>query len=194
LATDLLGIIHIDISSHKKAHAQIELQNWAQKLSQDIIKEPKSPRLWKNRHELLPSLSRRIELAKKSIFLVGFSLKSTLDHHRNVLVDTLNDNLKLKVKMLMVHPDSLHVPAHEPFADRIVSKEIPEVLGQLESLYNDLNGSAKKRIDARLTDYLPRFAVKAFDNETMLINLYIYKSRAQENPVFEINKTSNTGA
>ena len=63
LATDILGITYIDVSSNKKARAQLQLQNWAKNLSQPS-KSINSilPQIWKNRHELCPSLSRRIEL------------------------------------------------------------------------------------------------------------------------------------
>ncbi len=191
LATDILGITYIDVSSNKKARAQLQLQEWAKKLLQASNINSIQPPIWQNRHDLCPSLSRRIEISNESIFYVGFSLKSTFDHYRNVLSKSLNEKPQLKVNMLMAHPDSLHTEAHEIFSDREVKKEIRGVINQMKSFFSDLDQDAKKNIDIRLTHYLPRFAAKVFDHNTMLLNFYLYKSRAQENPVIEVFKSKH---
>lgn len=190
IATDLSGIIHIDISSDSKARAQLQLQNWAKNLKRELD-DLKFARLWKNRHEVSPSLSKRIELSKETIFFVGVTLESTFAHYRNVLLDALNNNPKLKVRMMMLHPDSLHVDAHQLFATHKIRDEIIDVIKSMESFYYDLDRSAKNNLDITLTHYLPRFAAKIFDNKTMLLNFYLYKSRAQENPVLEIDSNDH---
>jgi hypothetical protein len=192
LATDILGINYVDISFDKRDRAQIQLQAWAHNLlgaSKSI--QSNLVHIWENRHELRPSLGARIRNSKEDIFFVGFSLKSTFDHYRNVLTEILHGNRRPRIRMLMVHPNSLHAEAHETFSDREVRKEIRGVLHQMESFYNDLDLDAKNNIDIRLTHYLPRFAAKVFDYKTILLNLYMYKSRAQENPVIEITKSKH---
>ena len=91
----------------------------------------------------------------------------------------------------MLHPDSLHAEAHEAFSDREVREEIRGVINQMKSFLNDLDQDVKKNLDIRLTHYLPRFAAKVFDHNTMLLNFYMYKSRAQENPVIEVSRSNH---
>ena len=87
----------------------------------------------------------------------------------------------------MIHPDSPHVNAHQEFTDRDIRRNIFEIVNKrLKSLYEELTPSAQKRLKVRATYYLPRFAARIYDDEIMLLNLYLYGSKAHANPVIEI--------
>jgi len=148
-----------------------------------------SVKLWSNRNEIDPSICKRIKSAKRSLFFVGFSFEGVLHDHSGLIKDILLKNENLEIKMLMLHPDSLHVVAHQDFTDRDIKRNIYEVVNKrLKSLFDGLSPSAQRRLQVRATYYLPRFAARIFDDDIMIINFYLYRSRAHENPVIEIRR------
>lgn len=154
-----------------------------------LAKLPSPPQIWPNRDSLTPSLMSRMEQAQTSLFLVGFSLETTFKDYAGTLARALIDNSGLHVRILMLHPDSLHVRAHQIFSTRPVAERIRgTVNGFLKELFDALTPEARHRLQVRATHYLPRFAARVFDDSTMLLNFYLFKSRAHENPVIELRR------
>lgn len=145
--------------------------------------------VWDDRDKVSPSFNKRITLASKSIFFVGFTFETTFKDYGKFLKDALMTHSNLEVKLLMIHPNSLHVSAHQYFTDRDLKRHINEgINSRLKSLCDELNPSAQERLNVRATYYLPRFAARIFDDEVMLLNFYLLKAKAHVNPVIEIRR------
>lgn len=91
----------------------------------------------------------------------------------------------------MMHPASDHVIAHQPFRDDSRIAQIETAEQRLKALFEELTPDERKRLHVRASYYLPRFAARVFDEETMLVKFYLYKSRAQGNPVIELHHERN---
>jgi hypothetical protein len=148
--------------------------------------------IWGSRKEVQPSLKDRIRSAKKSIYYVGFTFETALIEYRDCFKDAIKNNNKLDVRFLLIHPDSMHIRAHQDFTDRDIKVAVLEVVNKrMQNLFKELSESEKKRLRIRATHYLPRFAARVFDKEVILINFYLYKSKAQVNPVIEIRRDTH---
>jgi hypothetical protein len=144
-------------------------------------------RVWSSRHKVNPSFSDRINSATKSIFFIGFTFEATMRDYSELFKDALTNNSNLMIKLLLIHPDSLHVSAHQDFTVRNIAGNIDEAINvRLKSLFDTLSPSARRRLMVRATYYLPRFAARIFDDEVMLLNFYLYGIQAQANPVIEV--------
>jgi len=144
-------------------------------------------RVWPERDVVSPSFRERLEDAKEDLFLVGFSFETLFKDRDDALKSALKKGVKVKV--LMLHPDALHATAHDEFSSRgmRVKETIEYVVEQyLKPLYDALDKSWKEQLDVRATYYLPRFAARIYDKKRMLLNFYLYESRASINPVIEI--------
>ncbi len=150
------------------------------------------PRIWSNRDYVRPILRDRIRNATDEIIFVGVALDTTIQNNRQELCKVLNGDSKVKLKLLMLHPESAHVKGHEEFASWEVKNTIINTAnGHIKGLFDLLDGSARRRFEAELTYYIPRFSMKLID-DSMLINFYLYKRSAHENPVIEFNKKSKS--
>ena len=192
LAADFQGLNYINISPSYRATARLELAAWLQSVTEESVQAtPKHVRIWRGRDKVSPSFYDLLKEAKRRIFLVGFSFETMLVHHGLDLSEALNNNPSLTAKILMLHPRSKHVIAHQEFRKGPIAEKIMGVIDHdVHGIYQQLSPSAKKRLDVRLTNYLPRFAVRLYD-DVMLLNFYLYKRRAQINPVIEIHSTDH---
>lgn len=156
------------------------------------LKRTNGIQIWSDRHEVTPSFLNRIKSTKKSIFFVGFTFETTLRDYSEYFKDQLMNNPELEIKLLLSHPNSIHVAAHQLFSSRQLETNIYDsVDNRLKSLYEELSPSAQKRLTVKATYYLPRFAARIFDEETMLLNFYLYKTPAQVNPVIQLCSKEN---
>jgi hypothetical protein len=157
------------------------------------LKSESKIKIWENREKVEPSFIDRIKSTKKSLFLIGVTFESTFKDHKDILFETIKKNSGLRVKILLLHPDSLHIDAHKEFTDRRdMSYNIKEAINfRFKDIYDRLSEDQRERIEIRATHYLPRIAIRIFDDEIMLLNLYLYDSKAHNNPVFEICRSNN---
>jgi len=142
-----------------------------------------------NNCSLLPNrealkMSEKLKSAKKEIFIVGFTLETTMQFYSEIFKKALEN--KVTLKLLFTHPESSYVTAHQPFANRDLKATIHNFIKKLKSFFESLNDDAKNRIRVKATYYLPRFSAVIIDNELMMINFYMFKSPAQSNPALEI--------
>ena len=144
--------------------------------------------VWSDRDRVRPSLRKRMQSAEKSLFLVGLSFESLYKDHREVLLEALKKGVT--VRTLMLHPASKHVDAHQEFATRNVRESINTTveyhLKSFYAKYKRLESAHKGQLNVRATYYLPRFAARIVDDKNMVLNLYLFNSKAHENPVIEI--------
>jgi len=143
-----------------------------------------------NNCSLLPNrealkMSERLKSAKKEIFIVGFTLETTMQFYSEIFKKALEN--KVKLRLLFTHPESSYVTAHQPFANRDLKVTIHSFIQKLKSFFESLDDEdAKNRIQVKATYYLPRFSAVIIDNELMMLNFYMFKSPAQCNPSLEI--------
>lgn len=200
LLTQNIKDIPFDLKNYHHIIYGGKIAELREKLSKKIswaIENPKeSPgekiKIWKNREDVKPTFIDRIKSVKKSLFLIGVTFESTFKDHKNALFEAIKKNNKLKVKILLLHPDSLHIEAHKEFTDRDMSFHIKEAINsRFKNIYDNLNEDQRKRLNINATFYLPRIAIRIYDDNIMLVNLYLFNSKAHNNPVFEITHKNN---
>ncbi len=94
-------------------------------IKQSKEQEPSEPiglQVWCDRDMISPPISERIISAKKSLFFVGFTFGTTLKDYGEYLKNVLMSHNNLEVKLLMIHPDSLHVTEHQHFTKRNITE------------------------------------------------------------------------
>src|ERR1043166_1965321 len=74
------------------------------------------PRMWIAREEIHPSFRKRIAEAREEVFLVGVALDTVLQNYLEEFVTALETQSNLRLRILMLNPDSLHAQAHQEFA------------------------------------------------------------------------------
>lgn len=151
-------------------------------------RKQKGLQVWADRANISPPIIERIISSQKSLFFVGFTFGTTLKDHGEYIKTALMTHNNLEIKLLMVHPDSPHVTEHQNFSNRNIQNQLHDGIAELHALFDELSPAAQGRIKARATYYLPRFSARIFDDEIMLLNFYLYKSKAHVNPVIEIHR------
>lgn len=159
-----------------------------------LRKVPSPPRVWPRRDRVRPTLADRMERAREDLFLVGFSFETTLKDQGKLLVQALNGNPDLTVRMLMLNPSSPHAQAHAPFSARPLAARFALTEDLLRQLYDALSDDARHRLEVRATHYLPRFAARVFDRKSMLIGFYLLNSAAFGNPMIEVKRSHHREA
>ncbi|ETR66390.1 MAG: hypothetical protein OMM_05677 [Candidatus Magnetoglobus multicellularis str. Araruama] len=149
----------------------------------------KQPRFLSNNCSLWPHkealrISERLKSAKEEIFIVGFTLETTMQYYQDIFKNALDN--EVTIKLLFTHPESSHVIAHQYFSDRDIKANIYTVNRRLKSFFESLSSSAKNKIRVKATYYLPRFSAVIVDNDVIMINFYLFNSSAQSNPALEI--------
>jgi len=192
-------IIYDGVISYLKDELQKTLKAFIKQSKKIASQSMNQIKIWRNRDLVKPSFRERMQNATKSIFLNGFSFETLFKDNSQVLTDAIKRNVE--VRILMLHPDSKHTDAHQEFSSRLVKVSINNTIENhmkffydemMHSLEKDgiLNPEFKVKLDIRVTYYLPRFAARICD-DNMLINFYLYKSKAHENPTLEILRDHN---
>ena len=152
----------------------------------------KRPRMWIVREDVRPPFRNRVLAAKEDILLVGIALDTVVQNYLEEFVTALETQSNLRLRVLMLHPDSLHARAHQEFATYDLKSTVRGTIdGPLCTLYHRLSEKARRRLDIRLTHYLPRFSCRVVDS-TMLINFYLLHRRAQSNPTIEFRRNKHS--
>lgn len=194
--SDVAGILRVEIPAEhdwegvtKEAQIQRSVEAWLRRVDDDRKHgERLAPvPIWKSRENLSFPMGDRMERAGRSLFLVGFSFESLFTDQKRALSNALR-HPGLEVRILMVDPSSLHMEAHQAFTDRNLDEAMAKTLRRARDWFSGLPPSASSRVSVRLTQYLVRFAARIYDGNTMLINFYLYRSRAGQNPVIELSR------
>lgn len=146
--------------------------------------------IWGNREVVTPSFRERINKLESDLFMVGISFETTFLNYKEPISKALKENKE--VKILLLNPYSKHVEGHQPFSDRDLKTSIEQTVNnRLKDLYNELSDNERKNLKVNATKYLPRFSANIWDSKVMFLNFYLYKSKANNNPVIEIKKEKN---
>ena len=186
-------IIYDSRISYLKKELEKKLKHFINHSKPSRARAANKIRIWSDRDSVEPSFRQRILQAEKSLFLIGFSFETLFKNHSKALVYALEKGVI--VRILMLHPESEHVNAHQEFSSRKVKASIVKVIEEhmrtFYELYEVLDPSTRGNLEIRLTYYAPRFAARIYDEENMLLNFYLYKSKAHENPTLEINRNTH---
>lgn len=133
------------------------------------------------------SIFDRIEKTKNSMYFVGVSLEYTANQFYQCLKDAILRGVS--VRLLLLDPDCRYAQAHDEVVRRSFRKLARESIAIFQQLRQELPPEARDRFSVLKSKYLPRVSVKIFDDKTMLVNLYLYDSPAQRNPIFEVDNS-----
>jgi len=134
-----------------------------------------------------------IKEAKNTLIICGLSLDHFSKGQRFGFF-YLEEKTNLNLKLLFLNPFSIYATAHSYFRGQKGLKDIDDTIKKIKKGIDfAYTGSSEylKRIEIKLTNYLPRFRVVNIDNEKIYISLYMYGSQVAENPTFLIEKQRN---
>jgi hypothetical protein len=212
--TDLMGLVHVDISAGKAKAARTEIKDWLSKLKEKhgVSAHPRLAqqyvRVLPGNREDLEALYRERKNSARNVDILAVALSGALteiagDEENTLLRRVLFD--KVQVRMIFVSPASGYV-RQRAIEDGVLPTQLQcslkdsvrhtcEVYGRFKRLYDEVKkqpGGFKREsmgsLEIRATDFCPYFTVFRTD-DSVLWGIYTAATQGLRSSVIEVQKS-----
>lgn len=123
-----------------------------------------------------------IKKAKKSIDVMGYSLRSFYQSYKDILLDKTNKNKMFKIRILLVEPDSMSSQWRENNEDGEISGTYKNSLKVIKRGFENRVNIEIKTIDIPLGHMIYRI------DDVMYVGPYFYRKNSKSTSTIRLNK------